>query len=73
MTTYILPDEVHKNFCNDDLEKILASLVDEDGMCKTCGHDHSLKVTLDGITFTINQIRKLFKEEFEEILEAGYK
>jgi hypothetical protein len=28
-----------------DLEKILASLVDKNGVCKTCGQDHSFEPT----------------------------
>jgi hypothetical protein len=67
MTTDILHDEVHKVSYNDNLERILSSLVYENGICKTCGHDHGLKVTLEGITFTINQIYKLFEETLEVV------
>jgi hypothetical protein len=66
MTTIVLSEDADKGFFNDDLEKILQSFVDEDGICKICGNDHSPKVTLDGISITINQIHKLFKKEFLE-------
>ena len=65
MIVIILSDEVHKDCDSDDLESILRSLVDQNGICKTCGQDHSLKVKFDGVTITINQIYKLF-EEFSE-------
>ena len=41
MTTSTFDKEAHKDSYDDDLGKILASLVDEDGICKTCGQDHS--------------------------------
>jgi hypothetical protein len=43
MTNTIFSDEVHKD-CDsdsDDLESILRSLVDENGICRICGRDHS--------------------------------
>jgi hypothetical protein len=42
MTNAIFSDEVHKDFDANDLENILRSLVDENGICKTCGCDHSI-------------------------------
>jgi hypothetical protein len=42
MIDIILSDEVHKDCDSDDLEIILRSLVDENGICKTCGCDHSI-------------------------------
>jgi hypothetical protein len=45
MTSVILPDEVDKYCDSDDLEKILALLVKEDGTCRMCGQDHSFKFT----------------------------
>jgi hypothetical protein len=45
MTNIIFSDEVHKD-CDagsDDLENILRSLVDEKGICRICGQDHSLQ------------------------------
>ncbi len=65
MTTNILCNEVDKDF-DYDLDKILNSIVDEDGICKTCGQDHSLKVRLNKVIITINQIHKLFEKEFLE-------
>jgi hypothetical protein len=41
MTDIALSDEVHKDCDSDDLENILRSLVDENGICRTCGHNHS--------------------------------
>ena len=41
MTISTFDKEVHKDSYDDDLEKILASFVDENGICRTCGHDHS--------------------------------
>jgi hypothetical protein len=40
MTKDTLHNEVHKDSDNDDLENILRSLVDENGICRTCGQDH---------------------------------
>jgi hypothetical protein len=41
MIDIILSGEVHKDYDSDDLENILRSLVDENGICRTCGRDHS--------------------------------
>jgi hypothetical protein len=43
MTNIIFSDEVHKDCDSDDLENILRSLVDQNGICRTCGRDHSLE------------------------------
>jgi hypothetical protein len=40
MTNIIFSDEVHRDCDSGDLENILRSLVDENGICRTCGHDH---------------------------------
>ena len=37
MTNIIFSDEVHKDCDSDDLENILRSLVDENGICRMCG------------------------------------
>jgi hypothetical protein len=39
MTNIIFSDEVHKD-CDSDLENILRSLVDKNGVCRACGEDH---------------------------------
>jgi hypothetical protein len=41
MTNIIYSDEVLKDCDSDDLENILRSLVDENGICRACGQDHS--------------------------------
>jgi hypothetical protein len=41
MIDIILSGEVHKDCDSDDLENILRSLVDENGICRACGQDHS--------------------------------
>jgi hypothetical protein len=43
MTKIIFSDEVHKvcDSDSDDLENILRTLVDKNGICRTCGCDHS--------------------------------
>lgn len=45
MTKNTLGNEVDKDSNNDDLEEILASLVDKNGVCMICGQDHSFKPT----------------------------
>ena len=41
MTKDKLHNEVHKDCDSDDLESILRTLVDKNGICRTCGCNHS--------------------------------
>ena len=46
-----------------DVSKILDYYVDNDGTCKTCGHNHSFKFNYEEAKSSIDLILKLFKEK----------
>jgi hypothetical protein len=43
-----------------ELEEILSQFVDENGICKMCGHDHSFTPTFEGVKTSIDIISELF-------------
>lgn len=54
MTNIIFSDEVHKDCDSDDLESILRTLVDKNGICRTCGCDHSPREKRKSVGCKIN-------------------
>jgi hypothetical protein len=63
MTKNTLNNEVDKDSDNDDLEKILASLVDKNGVCKTCGQDHSFRPTFQDTKASIDVMPQVFRKD----------
>jgi len=70
MTKNIIRNDTDKHFDISDIEDILACFVDDNGLCKTCGQDHSFRPTFEGVKTSIDDvISELFSPK-KEILEA---
>ena len=55
MTESKFPDDANKDFDINNIENILAHFVDDNGICKICGHYQRYKLPFEGVN-TINDI-----------------
>jgi hypothetical protein len=63
MTTSTSTKSSAKDFCDIDISSILAYYIDNDGICKKCGHNHSFKFNYEEAKSSIDIIPKLFKQK----------
>jgi hypothetical protein len=60
--TYQMTKDIIHNEVDKDLEKILNSLVDKNGVCRACGQDHSFRPSFQDTKTSIDALPRIFRE-----------